>query len=140
MIDSIAVNANANPKIIRDFFVKYGPVGIATYTKQLLVQNNNVYTPLDADGKQAISKITDFCEPISGTVDELLRAYTPLVEYVDKFRKILNDNPFCVVTGIYENKGVMCSNLVGCFAFNIFDRPAPLGFSSFIETAKGGTR
>ena len=140
MIDSIAVNANANPKIIRDFFVKYGPVGIATYTKQLLVQNNNVYTPLDADGKQAISKITDFREPISGTVDELLRAYTPLVENVEKFRKILNDNPFCVVTGVYENKGVMCSNLVGCFAFNIFDRPAPLGFSSFIETAKGGTR
>jgi len=139
MMDNISVKANANPKIIRDFFVKYGPVGIATYTKQLLVQNDNVYTPLDADGKQAISKITGFREPASGTVDELFRAYAPLIESVDKLRRILIDNPFCVVTGVYENKGVMCTNLVGCFAFNIFERLAPLGFSSFIETAKGGT-
>lgn len=140
MMDNISVKANANPKIIRDFFVKYGPVGIATYTKQLLVQNDNVYTPLDADGKQAISRITGFREPSSGTVDELFRAYTPLVESVDKLRRILIDNPFCVVTGVYENKGVMCTNLVGCFAFNIFERLAPLGFSYFIETAKGGTK
>lgn len=140
MMDNIAVKANANPKIIRDFFVKYGPVGIATYTKQLLVQNDNVYIPLDADGKQAISKITSFHEPTTGTVDELFRAYTPLVKRVDKLRRILIDNPFCVITGVYENKGVMCTNLVGCFAFNIFERLAPLGFSAFLDTAKGGTK
>ena len=139
MMDNIAVKANAEPKIIRDFFVKYGPVGIATYTKQLLEQNDNVYTPLDADGKQAISKITGFHEPTTGTVDELFRAYTPLIESVDKLRRILIDNPFCIITGVYENHGVMCTNLVGCFAFNIFERLAPLGFSAFIDTAKGGT-
>lgn len=77
MMDNIAVKANADTKIIRSFFVKYGPVGIATYTKQLLTQNDAVYTPMDADGKQAISKITSFREPTNGTVDELFRAYTP---------------------------------------------------------------
>lgn len=140
MMDNIAVKAGADPKIIRNFFVKYGPVGIATYTKQLLVQNDNVYTPMDADGKQAISKITGFREPTSGAVDELFRAYTPLVESVDNFRKILIDNPFCVATGVYESKGVLCTNLIGCFAFNIFERLAPLGFGAFIDTAKGGTK
>ena len=138
MMDNIAVKAGVNPKIIRNFFVKYGPVGIATYTKRLLVQNKDVYIPLDVDGKQAIAKIIGFREPASGTVEELFRAYTPLVESVDKFRKILIDNPFCVVTGVYVNKGVMCTNLIGCFAFNIFERFAPLGFSTFIEEANGG--
>ena len=140
MMDLIATKASANPVIIRDFFVKYGPVGIATYTKRLLGQDDKVYVPLDADGKQAISRITSYHEPDSGTVDELYRAYAPLIESVDSFRRILIDNPFCVVTGVYENKGVMCTNLIGCFAFNIFERLAPLGFSTFIETAAGGMK
>lgn len=136
MMDSIAIKAGADPKIIREFFVKYGPIGIATYTKQLLTENGHVYTPLDADGKQAISKIIGFHEPASGTVDELFKAYTPLVENVERLRRILIDNPFCIITGVYENKGVMCTNLIGCFAFNIFERFAPLGFSTFIDNAK----
>lgn len=138
MMDNIAVHANINPRMLREFFVSYGPVGIATYTKRLLSQKDTVYMPLDANGKQVLSKITGFREPDSGTVDELFRAYTPLVESVDKLRQILIDNPFCIVTGVYENRGVMCTNLAGCFAFNIFERLAPLGFSAFIETAKGG--
>lgn len=140
MMDNIAVKANANPMIIRDFFVKYGPIGIATYTKQLLTQNDNVYTPLDADGKQIISKIIGFREPTSGTVEELFRAYVSLVENVDKFRRLLIDNPFCIITGVYESKGIMCTNLKGCFAFNIFERLAPLGFNSLIDTASGGIK
>ena len=138
MMDNIAVKAGAEPKVIRNFFVKYGPIGIATYTKQLMAQNANIYTPMDADGKQAISRIINFHEPNSGTVDELFRAYTPLIESVDSFKRILIDNPFCVVSGVYEKRGVICTNLIGCFAFNIFERPAPLGFSAYIETAKGG--
>ncbi len=59
---------------------------------------------------------------------------------MDNFRKILIDNPFCVATGVYESKGVLCTNLIGCFAFNIFERLAPLGFGAFIDTAKGGTK
>lgn len=140
LMDNIAVKAGTDPRIIRNFFVKYGPIGIATYTKQLLAQNDGIYTPMDADGKQAISRIVAFHEPTSGTVEELFRAYTPLVENVDKFRRLLIDNPFCIITGVYESKGIMCTNLMGCFAFNIFERLAPLGFSAFIDTAKGGIK
>lgn len=140
MMDNIAVKAGCDPIIVRDFFVKYGPVGIAVYTRQLLVQNDEVYIPMDADGKQIISKITGFREPVSDTVEELFRAYTPLVESVDKFRRILIDNPFCVVAGVYDSKGIICTNLIGCFAFNIFERLAPLGFSALIDNAKGGTK
>jgi len=139
MMDNIAVKAGTDLMIIRNFFVQYGPIGIAVYTKHLLDrEGDKVYTPLDSDGKQLISRITSFYEPAPGTVDELFRAYAPLVENVDKFRRVLIDNPFCIVTGVYESKGVMCTNLKGCFAFNIFERTAPLGFGALLETAKGG--
>lgn len=140
MMDNIAVRAGSDPKKIRDFFVKYGPVGISVYTKQLLERKDVVYAALDADGKQAISKIKSFCGPISGTVDELFKAYAPLVESVDKFQSILIDNPFCITTGVYEERGIICQNLVGCFAFKIFERYAPLGFCTFIESAQGGMK
>ena len=140
MMDNIAIKANAEPRMVRDFFIKYGPIGIATYTKRLLAQNGSVYMPMDADGKQVISRITAFHEPTSGTVDELFRAYTPLTENVDKFRRLLIDNPFCITTGVYVSKGIMCTNLMGCFAFNIFGRLAPLGFSAFIDNAEGGKK
>ena len=139
MMDNIAVKAEADPKIIRNFFVKYGPVGIATYTKRLITENN-VYTALDANGKEAISKIKSFRAPAAGTIDELFKAYTPLIEEVKYFRKILIDNPFCVAAGEYEPRGVICKNLVGCFAFKIFERLAPLGFNALIDTAKGGSK
>ena len=139
MMDNIAGKAGANPKTVRDFFVQYGPVGIAAYTKRLIdSEGEGVYVPLDADGKMLISRISGFREPACGTVEELFRAYTPLMEDVDKFRRILTDNPFCIVTGVYEGKGVICTNLKGCFAFRIFERTAPLGFGALLEKAKGG--
>lgn len=139
MMDNIAVKAGADPTIIRSFFLKYGPVGMATYTKQLVEKRNEVYSPLDADGKQAITAIINFQGPASGTVEELFRAYTPLVDSVDKLRRLLTDNPFCIVTGVYETRGVICRNLVGCFGFKVYDRLAPLGFCALIDNAKGGT-
>ena len=138
MLDNIAGKAVVPQEPLRNFFVKYGPLGIATYTRYLLTEGQNVYTPLDADGKQAISQIVHFPTPGPGSIDELFRAYTPLVEYVDKFRRLLIDNPFCIVTGVYESKGILCTNLAGCFAFPIFERMAPLGFHAFLSTAKGG--
>ena len=140
MMDNIAGKARVNRTLIQTFFVQYGPVGIATYTKQLLAQNNAIYMPLDAEGNQVISRIIGFREPAAGSVDELFRAYMPLMESVEKLRSILVDNPFCILTGVYENKGVICTNLVGCFAFKIFERLAPLGFSALLETAAGGKR
>lgn len=141
MMDNIAVKANVDPAIIRKFFVDYGPIGLATYTQKLVARTENkVYMALDADGKQALAKISGFKAPATGNVDELFRAYTPLVESVDKLRRNLIENPHCILTGVYENKGVICCNLIGCFAFKIFERVAPLGFNAWIESANGGTK
>lgn len=141
MMDNIAVKANVDPAIIRKFFVDYGPIGLATYTQKLVARTEDkVYMALDADGKQALAKISGFKAPAAGNVDELFRAYTPLVESVDKLRRNLIENPHCILTGVYENKGVICCNLVGCFAFKIFERVAPLGFNAWIESANGGTK
>ena len=137
MLDIIAVKAGADSTIIRAFFTLYGPVGLATFTKRLV--EKNVYMPLDADGKQLLGIISSFNAPAGGTVDDLFRAYIPLVDSVDKLRNNLIENPHCILTGVYENRGVICTNLFGCFAFKIFDRVAPLGFNAWIE-ANGGAR
>lgn len=138
MLDDIAVKTNVNPKPIRDFYINYGPIGLAVYTKKLV--DGKIYVALDTDGKQMLGKISKFKAPESGTVDELFCAYSPLVDSVEKMRRNLIENPYCVLTGVYESKGIICTNLVGCFAFKIFDRLAPLGFNAWIEAAKGGVR
>ncbi len=139
MLDTIAVKAKEDPAPLRRFFLQYGPMGIATYTKRLIDRSGDpVYQGLDADGKQAISQIAAF-QPASGeSVEELFRVYTPLLELVNRFKVLLLDNPYCVSTGVYEDTGVLCTNLVGCFAFQIFGRTAPLGFHAWIERAEGG--
>lgn len=135
------MNAGVDPILIRSFFIYYGPVGLATYTKTLVTnQREKVYSALDSDGRQALSRIAEFNAPTTGSVNELFRAYNPLIENVDKLRRNLIENPHCILTGVYENKGVICTNLVGCFAFKIFDRMAPLGFNAWIEAANGGVR
>ena len=139
MLDSIAVNEGVDPTPIRNFFIQYGPAGAAAYTKTLVEkQDDRVYSALDSDGKMALSRIAEFRAPKTGSVDELYRAYIPLIENVEKLRRNLIENPHCILTGVYENKGVICTNLVGCFAFKIFDRMAPLGFHAWIEAANGG--
>lgn len=141
MLDNIAIKAQVDPTIIREFFVNYGPVGMLTYTQKLAARTEDkVYTALDAEGRQALSKVAGFKEPKGGNVDELFRAYTPLVELIDNLRRCLTENPHCILTGVYDNEGVICSNLMGCFAFKIFDQPAPLGFSAWIESANGGAK
>lgn len=139
MLDTIAVKAGEDPELLRRFFVQYGPLGIAFYTKQLVDRTNDpVYRGLNADGKRLLAQIADFQLAAAGTVDELSRAYAPLLELVKRLQIELIDNPYCVSTGVYENKGVLCTNLAGCFAFRIFGRSAPLGFHGWIESAKGG--
>lgn len=137
MLDTVAFKAGVDSSIIRDFFTLYGPVGLATFTKKLV--KKNVYAPLDAGGEQILEKIASFEDPVGGTVEDLFRAYIPLIDSVDMLRKNLVDNPHCIMAGLYDNKGVICTNLVGCFAFKIFDRVAPLGFNALID-ADGGAR
>ncbi len=141
MLDDIATKEKAKPERIRSFYVTYGPIGIATYTKKLADRTENkVYTALDSDGRQVLSKITGFKSPASGTVDSLYKAYLPLIESVERLRKNIIDNPHCVLAGVYDSKGVICSNLLGCFAYKVFDRFAPLGFNALLESEQGGTK
>ncbi len=141
MFDTIAGKAGVNPAPIRRFFVTYGPLGIATYIQSLVSRPKNaVYKPLDTAGRQVLDRIRNFHLPASGTIDELLHASRPLTEDIQKLKSMLMDNPFCVITGVYEDKSILCVNLVGCFAYGIYGQAAPLGFSAWIESANGGTR
>ncbi len=138
MLDQIAHRSGANAETVRSFFVKFGPVGIAAYTKSLAERKaSKVYTALDSTGKRALDAICSFKAPTTGSVEELFKAYSVLNDAVEALRRVLVDNPHLVLSGVYEASGVVCTNLVGVFAFRFFDRAAPLGFSAFIE-ADGG--
>lgn len=130
MMDSIAEKEKANTKIIRDFFVNYGPLGFATYTKKLVEQN--VYISTDSAGKSLISKIQNFKEPMQGGTKEIFEAYQPLLSNIDAFAESLFDNPLCISAGIYNDKAIVCTNLAGCFAYDFFGRKAPAGFNAYI--------
>lgn len=139
VLDTIAVKAGEDPQPLRRFFVQYGPVGIAAYTKRLIERTDSpVYRGLNPDGKRLLAQIAGFRPAPAETVDELLGAYAPLLDLIKQLQIDLIDNPYCVSTGLYENKGVLCTNLAGCFAFQIFGCSAPLGFHGWIESAAGG--
>ena len=139
MLDTITVKSGADPGPLRRFFLQCGPIGIAVCVKRLIERGGDpVYQGLDADGKQIMAQIAGFRPAAAESVSELFRAYTPLVEMAGRFQALLADNPYCVSTGIYESRGVLCTNLVGCFAFRIFGRTAPLGFHAQIDSAQGG--
>ncbi len=139
MLENIAEDSGVDCTIIRSFFVEYGPVGIATYTKKLVERTQDgVYMPLDAESRVYLDNIFRFKNPSGESINALLKGYAPLIKSVEALRENLIENPHCILAGVYENKGVICTNLIGCFAFKIFGRFAPLGFNAWIESAKGG--
>ncbi|MBR5093467.1 MAG: protein kinase, partial [Oscillospiraceae bacterium] len=133
MMDSIAVREKADPAVLRGFFRESGPMGIATCTKRLAeMPNSAVYLGLDPEGKKLLAKVRDFRLPENGPLDRQYRELIPLLEQVDKMHEKLIDDPFCISSGVFEPRGILCKDLSGCFAFQIFDRLAPLGFQSVI--------
>ena len=137
MLDTIAEKTKTDPTILRRFFLSYGPVGIATYTKTLLSKNGaEVYEPLDATGKALLDKIVSFRASNPGNIEKMQQDMVPLTELVAQLQKMLVDNPFCIRTGCYEQKGVICRNLQGCFGFRVFGKAAPLGFQAWLEGVK----
>lgn len=134
MMDSIAEKEKANTKIIREFFVKYGPIGFATYTKKLVEQN--VYIASNSNGKNIISRIQNFKEPSQGCVEELFKVYNPLLSDIVILTENLFDNPLCISAGIYGDKAIVCTNLAGCFAYDFFGKKAPVGFKAYITNSK----
>lgn len=133
LMDGIAESEKVNTKIIRDFFVKYGPVGYATYTKMLVDQN--VYISTNSECRNIISKIQNFKEPTKGNVNELFNSYLSLIKDIDVLKENLFDNPLCISAGIYENKGLVCTNVIGCFVYDFFGKTVPIGFNSFIKNS-----
>lgn len=131
MLDVISEKAGVDAEPIRKFFVNYGPIGMVVYTKKLV--ENKIYKALDSEGKQILNRICNYNVELIGSIDELYREYIPLIESVDKLYQNLIDNPHLIFAGAYENRGVICTNLIGCFAYRIFDRMAPLGFQTWIE-------
>ena len=133
MMDSIAEKESANTKILRDFFVKYGPVGYATYTKGLVEQN--VYISTNSNGKRILSEIQAFKEPPQKNIEELFKSYQTLLQNIDLLKENLFDNPISISAGIYGNKSIVCTNLAGCFAYDFFGKKAPVGFNAFISNS-----
>ena len=138
LLDTIAVKEQVATDGIRQFFVAYGPLGIATYT-QKLVQGEpvKVYKALDGDGGMCLSRIASFRAPDKGSIEELYKAHLPLLERVDDLQRHLMDNPHLILAGVYSQKDILCCNLMGCFAFQLFERKAPLGFKAWIESGNG---
>jgi len=134
MLDNIAVKSNCDPSTVRTFYVNFGPVGAATYT-QRLVENDkeDIYVPLDVDGKQILSAIKSFKGNSDKEIQAIFKDYISLVDNIAKLQKMIVDNPFCIVTGAYESEGVICTNLKGSFAFRLYDKPAPLGYHAWIN-------
>ena len=133
MLDDIAVKASLDPTLIRKFFLFYGPVGLAVYLQKLAGrQDDPVYLPLNKEGQRMLSQIVHFKASSQGSVSELYRAFHPLLENMDSFSGMLVENPHCILSGVYENKGVIAANLMGCFAFEYLGRAAPLGFHAWI--------
>jgi serine/threonine protein kinase len=134
MLDNIAVKSNCNPNVVRTFYVNYGPVGAATYTQRLVANSREeTYMPLDVDGKQILSAIKSFNVSLNNDIQTIFKEYIPLIDNIAKLQKMLVDNPFCIVTGVYVSKGVICTNLKGSFGFTLYDKLAPLGYHAWIN-------
>ena len=139
MLDNILVKENVDPRPLRSFFTDFGPLGIAEFTRQVIMQEDiKVYEPLSSEGKQLLDTIRSFDPGTLESTDTMFRRYIPLVNAVDKMRDVLVDNPFNVSLGLYGKAGILCTNLIGCFAFQIFGRLAPLGFNAWLESDEGG--
>lgn len=141
LIDGIAEREGADFNLVRDFFVNYGPLAIATCTQKLVRQTEpKVYSAMDGEGANILNKIASFRTRENGNIQQRLNAYMPLIEQVDNLQRCLVDNPHLILAGVYDKKGVRCQNLLGCFAFTFFDRQAPLGLQALLDTATGGAQ
>lgn len=130
MLDRILVSADADPRPLRQFFVQYGPLGAAVYARELALQEDPpVYTPISSSGDTLLSRIREFAPPTSGTAEELLNAYMPLLELTRELSRSMSSNPFD--TG--SSYSIRCSNLKGCFNAVFLDMSAPLGLPALLE-------
>lgn len=139
LLEDIAVKHGADTDSIRSFFVKYGPVGGACYTRRL-VMNSEIFIPYDFSGRKLLDEIKAFVVPEQKDIATMIEAYKPLAEKVNRMQTIVVDNPFCIAAGIYDKQSgvVLCKNLKGIFGFYIHGQLMPLGFEALIRDSKKG--
>lgn len=138
MFEDIAKKSKCDSDVIRKFFIHFGPIGAATYTKSLVCGDNDIYMPLDVDGKQILAAIKSTSINYDSDIQSIFKEYVPLIENIEKLQKMLIDNPFCIVAGVYNSKGVICTNLMGTFGFDLYGKSAPLGYHAYIKSGNGG--
>ena len=139
MIDQIAERIGANTSDIRSFFIKYSPVAGTIYVRQLILNEGEaVYKALDDESREIISEIENFRNPVDKSVKDMLEEYSDLANIIDRFRKKLVGNPYNIGAGAYLNRGILCNDLRGVFAFKFYDEVFPIGFSDVLEHPERG--
>lgn len=134
MLDHAAEKTEqADASVVRNFFVKYGPVGALRYTQSLVQGKEQIYTGENPDGEKLLKNIRNFSAGNAVTVDELFEAYRPLSKDIYTMQTMMTDNPFLITTGTYYRKNILCHNLLGTFAFEFLDRKFPIGFCTVLE-------
>ena len=135
LLDSIATEERVDRTGLYAFFLNFGPAGIATCVQRLVrEQGENVYQAMDDNGRRALYAIAHFEIQNVDSVEKYYEQCMKLMDHVNYMRSMLQDNPYLLEHGVFEEKGVICKNRMGGFYLNIFERQAPLYFMSLIES------
>ena len=135
LLDSIATEEKADRTGMYNFFLNYGPAGIATCVQRLVQeQGDAVYQAMDFKGRKALRAIERFEIQKADSVEEYYAQSMKLMEHVNFMKSMLQENPYLLKNGVFEKKGVICKKQIGHFCMAIFDRRAPLGFESLIKS------
>lgn len=141
MFDGMAEKAGISSEELRRFFVCYGPIGGYVFTQRLLKdQSQEIYKALDAKGSQLLEQIKNQNLNVKQSIEKIYAEHIILAEKVQRMRSLMTDNPYCLEIGVYEQKGILCANLMGTFAFRLYGIDMPLGFEAYIKRTKGGDK
>ncbi len=132
MLEAVANKEGLDTLPVKKFFVTYGPVGVYTYIKDL-VSDETTYKALDSDGRRILRDIRQAdLSYEKGTVKDISAKAETMISLTKDLISHLEDNPHVINAGVYENRGIICTNLKGCFAYTVFGITAPIGFSSLL--------
>lgn len=133
IIDEIGDHYQADCQLIRGFFAFRGPLAICTYVRKLVTKEKATYKALDANGQKVLDRIAKHDIKRDQPCSQIFRDAQDLVQDVRMMRSMLTDNPFLLSAGTYEESGIICTNLKGCFGYRFLGSEAPLGLKQYIE-------
>ena len=133
MLDACGQQTKTDCQIVREFFANRGPLATYNYLRYLLNTNRHVYQALDTKAEVVMKTIRESRVKTDIPCGEIYKNSAELIQNESEFRRMLIDNPFVIACGAYENKGILCENLIGCFAYDFLGSKAPLGLMNYIE-------